>query len=646
MADFKAVQEKYEAEAKKRARPEGSAQFEVLEKSGSERLRHLVDDIWADHAALDAQTPPIKSGDTHKFLIVGAGICGLVGAVRLIEQGFTADQIRIVETAGGIGGTWYWNRYPGLHCDVESYIYLPLLEESGFVPSHKYASGVEIRSHLNAVAKQYNLTDKILFRTQVDKLEWDDAARAWKAEMVTKRGPKGQDASRLEIKAEFVYLTAGLINKPRVPKLGGVGLAGFEGDIFHTSLWNYDVTGGSSEEVFSDMSKLADKRVGIIGTGATAIQAVPCLAEYAKELYVFQRTPSAVYPRAQKKTTPEDWAKIAGHPGWQQERMRNFSGKITRYLPPEAPDLVDDAWSRNPAYCALLGDPQHEVVLPDQVPEVAAHYLALDAESSAALRKRVADTVRDPDTAALLTPWYPVWCKRPTFSDTYLEAFNRPSVHLVDTDGRGIDGATPRGLVVGGAEHALDVLVLATGYQSIAAGSTLDPAARAGVTVLGRAGRSLSAKVAHEGLSTLHGNASHGFPNLFWPGPGQSGTSANHQQVLDAHSRLVAHMVGAAHERAGGREARGVVLEVEKPAEDAWGMRVMAGAARFAILSMCTPSYITGETYGGMQLGANTEEMVKMAKSASWGGGIMSFLDVVDKWREEGKLAGIEVTLP
>ncbi|KAI5927614.1 hypothetical protein F4810DRAFT_272416 [Camillea tinctor] len=653
MADFAAVQEKYAAEAQKRARPEGIAQFQILAQSSSERLRHLVDDIWADHAALDAQTPPINNGDSHKFLIVGAGICGLLGAVRLIEQGFTADQIRFVETAGGIGGTWYWNRYPGLHCDVESYIYIPLLEELGFMPSHKYAPGIEIRNHLNAVAKKYDLTDKILFRTQVEKLEWDDASRAWKTDMVTKRGPKGQDASRLEIKAEFVYLTAGLMNTPHVPKLGGVGLEGFEGDIFHTSLWNYDVTGGSSEEVFSDMSKLADKRVGIIGTGATAIQAVPCLAEYAKELYVFQRTPSAVYPRGQKVTTPEDWAQIASHPGWQLERMHNFAGKITKYLPPETPDLVNDAWSNSPAYCALLGDPSTEVVRPESVPDVMAHYLALDAPSSAALRARVADIVQDPDTAAKLTPWYPVWCKRPTFSDAYLQAFNRSNVRLVDTNGAGVSSVTKTGLALAdGTEYPLDVLVLATGYRSPAA-FTIDPATRAGVRVLGRGGRSLSEKVAAEGMTTLHGNASHGFPNLFWPGPGGSGTSANHQQVLDLHSRLVAYMVGAAHDRVGGdkarsRRARGVVLEVAQQAEDAWTMRVLAGAARFAVLRVCTPSYITGETYGAMKLGeqGSSEAMMRLAKAASYGGGIMKFTEVVDQWREEGKLAGIEVSLP
>ncbi|KAI1495690.1 hypothetical protein F5X99DRAFT_402721 [Biscogniauxia marginata] len=644
MADIASVQEKYAAEAVKRVRPEGIAQYQVLSASSSERLRHLVDDIWADHAALDAQPIALQSGDSPKFLIIGAGICGFLGAVRLIQQGFTADQIRFVESAGGIGGTWYWNRYPGLHCDVESYVYLPLLEEMGFTPSQKYAPGVEIRNYLSEVAKKYDLTDKILFRTQVNKLEWDDTARIWKAELTSKRGPQGQDISHLEVNAEFVYLTAGLLTTPQVPKLSGVGLEGFKGDIFHTSLWNYDVTGGSPEHVFSDMSKLSDKRVGIIGTGATAIQAVPCLAQYSKELYVFQRTPSAVYSRGQRETTAAEWAQIASHPGWQEERMRNFAGKISHTLPPEAPDLVNDEWSKQPAYSALTGDPKYAVVGPEQVPELIGHYLALDAENSARLRKRVSEIVQDKTTAEKLTPWYPVWCKRPTFSDTYLQAFNQSHVHLVDTNGKGVDSVTPQGLVVGDKEYPLDIIVLATGYRSPIVGS-MDPSARAGVKVFGRNGRDMSDKVQKEGLSTLHGNSSNGFPNLFWPGPIQSGTAANHQHVLDTHSKLMAYIVGAAHEQAGGKTKTGVVVEVESAAEDAWSVRIMQGAARFAVMTVCTPSYVTGETHGAPKLGSQ-EEMNKAARSASWGGGLITFIEEVEKWRDEGKLSGIKISVP
>ncbi|KAJ8119868.1 hypothetical protein ONZ43_g3274 [Nemania bipapillata] len=229
-AEFAQVQQKYAEEAQKRVKAEGLAQFLELAESDSDRLRHLADDIWADHATLDAQPSPLSPGDCPKFLIAGAGIGGILSAVRLIQQGFTADQIRLVETAGGVGGTWYWNRYPGLHCDVEAYIYVPLLEEMGFMPSHKYASGAEIRKHLEEVVKKYQLEDKMLFRAQMNKAEWNEEAHHWKVDLTTWRGPKGQDEASFSVNAEFVYMTAGLLAKPQIPKVGGVGFAGFKGD--------------------------------------------------------------------------------------------------------------------------------------------------------------------------------------------------------------------------------------------------------------------------------------------------------------------------------------------------------------------------------------------------------------------------------
>ncbi|KAG7092713.1 hypothetical protein E1B28_009043 [Marasmius oreades] len=207
-------------------------QFQDLHLADNERLRHLVDDPFADHPALDKLSPPLTSGDRVKFLIVGAGMGGILNAIRLVQAGFSADQIRIIEVAGGIGGTWYWNRYPGLHCDVEAYIYLPMLEEMGYVPPQKYESAIGIRSYLISMVKKYGLEDKIMFRTQLDGLQWDDSIQAWKADMRTGRGENGQEESILRVNAEFVFLTVGLFPLPQVPKVPG--LAGFEGPMFHT----------------------------------------------------------------------------------------------------------------------------------------------------------------------------------------------------------------------------------------------------------------------------------------------------------------------------------------------------------------------------------------------------------------------------
>ncbi|KAI0880310.1 FAD/NAD(P)-binding domain-containing protein [Annulohypoxylon maeteangense] len=642
MEEFSRIQEKYTAEAQKRLRPDGTAQYQVLSQSDSNHLRHLVDDIWADHASLDALPSPIKSGDCPKFLIIGAGMGGLVSAVRLIQAGFTADQIRIIDTAGGIGGTWYWNRYPGLHCDIESYIYLPLLEEMGYMPSHKYIPGVEIRHYLNDIVKRWDLKDKILLRTKADKVEWDDGARLWKVDLTTQRGPTGAENVSLTVKAEFVLLTAGLLTRPQIPRLPGAGIDGFKGDLFHTSLWNYAITGGSSEDTVPVLSKLEGKRVGIIGTGATAIQVVPYLAKHAKEVYVFQRTPSGVYARNQRATDPEEWKKVTAQPGWELERNKNFASHISGSASPGTPDLVNDEWSKQPAYSALVGDEKFALVAPEKIPEVIGYFMARDAENSARLRARIATIVKDEETAKKLTPWYPAWCKRNTFSDTYLQTFNEPHVHLIDTDGRGVDGATAHSIVANGQEYPLDILVLSTGYQSPAV--LENAAARADIKLFGRGGKTIPESWASTGTATLHGYASHGFPNLFWLSPSQTGVGANHAFTLDTQCRHIAYVVATAHKRVGGLTKGGLMIEVEEAAQEAWSQRIVQGAGRFATMAICTPSYINNEGHI-MDPNASPEEMVKRARASPYSGGIVRFLKELDTWREGDKLSGIEVTI-
>ena len=263
-SDLAAVQAKYEEERKKRLRPDGVNQFQELARSEAPRLRHLADDPWADHAALDARTPPLRDGDEVKFLIAGAGIGGLLMAARLVQAGFPAASIRLVDTAGGVGGTWYWNRYPGLHCDTEAYIYMPLLEEMGFMPSHKYAPGVEIRRYLELVAERHGLADKVLLRSHVDRLEWDGEARRWRVEIRTARpGTAGRESDTIRVRTQFAHLTNGTLMEPQIPRLGGAGLAGFAGSILHTARWDYAVTGGTPDEPFPTLDRLRGKRVGL-----------------------------------------------------------------------------------------------------------------------------------------------------------------------------------------------------------------------------------------------------------------------------------------------------------------------------------------------------------------------------------------------
>ena len=657
-SDLKSIEEKYTIEAQKRLRPEGADQFQDVQKSDSTRIRRFAQDTWADHATLDAQllaSPALKTGDRTKFLIAGAGIGGIVSAVRLILAGFDVSQIRLVETAGGVGGTWYWNRYPGLHCDVESYVYMPLLEEMGYMPSEKYTSGVEIRKYLNQVVQRYQLEDKILFRTKLERIQWDDQNDLWKADLATTRGSEGSQVTvNSAVEAEFVILTAGYLSRPQVPKLDGASLDVFGGDMFHTARWDYSITGGSDQEPFPSLDKLRGKKVGVIGTGATAIQVMPCLAKYADELFVFQRTPSAVYSRGQRTTDPTEWkTKIAGSPGWQKNRMENMSAHMARGAPPGSVDLVNDEWTRQQAYAGVVGDQEKAYIGPEEVLKLIAHYLELDAENRARLRARVSETVRDKPTAEKLTPWYPVWCKRPTFSDTYLEAFNEPHVHLVDTEGRGIDGATVDGLTVGGTEYKLDVLVLATGYVSPGV-SGVDPSARAGVQVFGRRGRAMTEKWEAQGLATLHGVASNGFPNLFWIGASQGSSAANLGHLIDAQSRHIAYVVAAAHKKASGRgggnhgSPSSCVVEVDSAAEEAWSLRIMQGATRLAVTSVCTPGYLNNEGQGlRMALGLgelpSQEDMMKAARTAPWSAGMPSYLRELEGSQNEGRLDGFQV---
>ncbi|KAI0129109.1 hypothetical protein BJ170DRAFT_360437 [Xylariales sp. AK1849] len=634
---------KFRDEAAKRVRTDGMAQYQELHHSDNDRLRHLVDDPFADHAALDQLIPPVKSGDRVKFLVTGAGMGGILNAVRLIQAGFSVEQICIVEVAGGIGGTWYWNRYPGLHCDVEAYVYLPLLEEMGYMPSKKYASGLEIRSHLIEVARKFGLEDRILYRTQVNGLQWDDSIHGWRADMTTGRGEGGLEISPLWLNANFVIMTTGLFPRPQVPKLPG--LSGFEGEMFHTARWDYGISGGTSDTPFPILNKLKGKRVGIIGTGATAIQVIPEVAKFAKELVVFQRTPSQVNIRDQHDTDLGEWReKIAAKPGWQRARMENLAQCISSGgAPLEHENLVGDQWSKLQAFCAIVGSDRFGVITPDKAPGHIAHLMALDAEHNAESRARVSNLVVDKKTAEKLTPWYPTWCKRPTFSDVYLQTYNQDNVRLVDTDGRGVESATPHGIVANGKEYALDILILSTGYISpgVAAGN---PAARTGIEVVGREGCSMTDKWTSQGATTLFGCATNGFPNLFWMGPSQAGVTANFLHVLEVLSRHVAYIVAQAHDRAGDRQKEDVVVEVTKVAEENWSLRVLQGAAFFSGIAICTPSYLTNEGESLAQT-VDHSEMMKRGKSSPWASGMLSYVGELEAWQNEGNLEGIEVRL-
>ena len=590
--DTEALRRKYDEERLKRVRADGNAQYVAI----TGRHAHYLDDPYV--ASGFTRDPVTRDMDV---LVVGGGFGGLLAAARLRAAGY--DDLCIVEKAGDFGGTWYWNRYPGAACDTESYIYMPLLEETGYMPTAKYAKAPELLEHSRRIGRHFNLYPAALFQTVITGMAWDDDAARWRVS--TNRG----DA----LAARFVVLAGGPLNLPKLP--GIPGLDSFEGHSFHTSRWDYAYTGGSS---LGGLSGLADKRVGIIGTGATAVQCVPHLGEGAKELYVFQRTPSSVDVRNDRPTDP-DWVKSL-QPGWQRERMHNFTTVISggRF----EVDLVNDGWTDLINNIALAAHRQAQaggdVADPDALVQRA------DDLKMQKVRARVDAVVQDRATAEALKPWYNQFCKRPCFHDQYLPTFNRPNVHLVDTQGQGVERITPRGVVVAGKEYPLDCLIFGTGFEV-----GTDFTRRLGFEITGRNGLTLTEKW-KAGASTFHGLFTRGFPNLFVMTTQQSGQSANFQHMLDEQSRHIGHILGAV-------KARGVrTLEASAEAEAKWVDTIVKLArTRHDFLAACTPGYYNNE--------GNPDSRTE--RNNQFWRGPMVFIRLLDEWRKAGTLPGLELTL-
>jgi len=532
---------------------------------------------------------------------IGGGFGGLQMGARLREAG--VEDLRIIEKGGDFGGTWYWNRYPGAQCDIESYIYLPLLEEVGYMPREKYSYAGEILDYSQRLGHHYRLYDGALFQTEVTGMSWDDHDSRWI--VATNRG----DALR----ARFVAMANGPLNRPKLPAIPGI--RDFRGHAFHTSRWDYDYTGGGPD---GNLDRLGDKRVAVIGTGASAIQCVPFLAESAEQLHVFQRTPSSVDVRGNQPTDPE-WA--AGlEPGWQKRRMENFNGLVSGL--PQAEDLVDDGWTD------LIGKMirRFREAREGGSLDIAEVMEMANFDKMNEIRSRVDDLVETPGVAEKLKPYYRMFCKRPTFNDEYLPTFNRPNVKLVDTEGRGVDRITECGLVVAGVEYEVDCIIFATGFE---VGTSY--ARRAGYEIVGSRGQTLSDKWAG-GMSTLHGMQSRGFPNCFFMHIGQAAFTANFPHLLEELTTHLAHIISHTLQH-GAR-----TVEVSQDAEEAWVATIVEkGLGAMGALggADCTPGYYNNE-------GQAREPSAIQA--APYGGGSIEFFQLLEQWRADGDFAGLEFT--
>ncbi|OYU36656.1 NAD(P)/FAD-dependent oxidoreductase [Novosphingobium sp. PASSN1] len=575
---------KYALERQKRLNPRKNEQF--IEVTGD--FSHYIDDPYVEAPLV--RDPIAEDVDA---VVIGGGFGGQLAASKLRKAGIT--NFRIIEKAGDFGGTWYWNRYPGAQCDIESYIYMPLLEETGYIPTEKYAHAAELFEHAKRIGRTFDLYSAALFQTQITELRWDEEADRWT--VTTDRGDT--------LRARYVLSASGPLNRPRLP--GIPGIASFKGHTFHTSRWDYGYTGGHSR---GEMTGLAGKRVAVIGTGATAIQCVPYVARDAKHLYVVQRTPSTVDIRGNKPTDPQ-WVK-ALKPGWQRERMDNFIATLNGVNPGE--DLIDDGWTH------LYHDTVTALKRPDgsrvSADEFAEAMEIADFRKGNDIRDRITRTVQDERTAAGLKPWYGMFCKRPTFNDEYLEAFNRPNVSLIDTEGRGPDRITQTGIVFDGVEYPVDCIIFATGFETGTAYSR-----RAAFEIYGAGGQSLTGKFA-AGTSTLYGIATNGFPNFFMMALGQNGFKPNITDTLDEQAELIVHIVTAALKAGKAR------IEVSRQAESDWvkEIRELAGARR-PYLETCTPGYYTGE--GDIDKGLLVD---------TYAPGPIAFTQVLNAWRDGGML--------
>jgi cation diffusion facilitator CzcD-associated flavoprotein CzcO len=574
--DPDALRTKYAEERQRRLRSDGISQY--VEITGA--FSKFGEDPWADP---DFSRDPIA--DFVDVAVVGAGFGGLLIGARCKQLG--VENVRLIDKAADVGGTWYWNRYPGIACDVESYVYMPLLEELGYIPTEKYAKGPEIWAHCLRIAEHFDLYRDACLQTEVQEIRWEPSSSRWV--ISTDRGD--------EIRARFVAMANGYLQKPKLP--GIAGITDFRGHTFHTSRWDYEYTG-------NDLRGLSHKRVGIVGTGATAIQCVPRLAESAGQLLVFQRTPSTVDVRANRPTEP-DWA-ASLESGWQQRRMENF--QILTAGGSSDEDLVDDAWTSLTKKMPIVNEGGPNAA------EMA------DFAKMEEIRARVEAIVTDPATAEALKPWYGYYCKRPCFHDEYLHAFNRDNVTLVDTQGLGVEQITANGVVVDGVEYPLDCLIFATGFE---VGTSYSQ--RTGFEIVGRDGLTLTDKWA-DGVRTLHGLHVNGFPNCFIESIAQSGFTVNFPYLIDTQSRHIAWVIAWALQH------DATEVEATSDAEAAWVDSVVQRSSVIAgRRESCTPGYYNREGQASARLN----------QDSFFFGSPTEYADILDTWRTAETLDGLDI---
>ena len=614
------LRQKYRLERDKRVRVDGNDQY--LEVKGD--FSYFVEDPY-----IDEEISRDSLEKTFHTVIIGGGFGGVLSGARLREQGI--DDFRIIEKGGDFGGTWYWNRYPGASCDIESYIYFPLLEETNFIPKRKYTDAAETLDYFKVLSDKFSLKENALFQTEVNEVKWISDEKLWFIK--TNR----QDS----IKARYVIHANGFLNRPKLPAMKGIN--DYQGHTFHTSRWDYAYTGGNSN---GNLNNLRDKKVAIIGTGATAVQCVPHLAAGAKKLYVFQRTPSSIDER-NNSNTDIDWFN-AQKSGWQKERKENFEGFLTGNFTDK--DLVNDGWTEifrtilggliknGPSKLVLLSwvltapfyKNFYKVGLRTYIRNKFMNFVTredinkkveiVDFQKMEKVRARADALVNDPKTAESLKPYYRQLCKRPCFHDEYLQAFNNDNVELIDTDGQGVKELSAEGIIHDGKEYKVDCIIFASGFEV-----GTDYSRRCGYQVSGIDGITLSEKW-KDGLATFHGIHSKGFPNSFFYGPGQGPMTANFTHSLDEQSAHVAYILKQLDKK------NMKYVEASEEAESDWINTIISKARNMqSFQEACTPGYYNNEGKPNTNPANNT-----------YGGGALEYFKLLKDWRKNNKLQGLK----
>ena len=471
-----------------------------------------------------------SAGEQLDAVIIGAGFSGLYMLHRLRNLGL---RCRVYETGDGVGGTWYWNRYPGARCDSESYFYCysfsdEILQEWNW--TERFPSQEEIQRYLEFVADRLELWRDIQLAARVTAATYDDELLRWR--VATSRGDT--------VSARYVVTAIGAISAANVPDIPG--LASFEGRWYHTGQWPHEGV---------DLTGL---RVGVIGTGSTGVQLIPVVAEQAAELTVFQRTPNFSMPARNKPLEPEFMAEIKANYPEVWERVRRHPGGMPLAMPTQRFDEVDEDEARRRYEAAWAhGGVMVLQQFTDLMTDARANEFCADF-----FRDKIRSTVRDPVTAEKLVPkGYPIAAKRPVLDTDYFETFNKPHVHLVDVRDTPIEEITPRGLRAGGVEYDLDVIVFATGFDAFS-GSFLriDIRGRNGVRL---ADRWKDGPTAYLGLSIA------GFPNLLTVnGPCNPAVLTNVPATIEHDVEWIADCIEYA-------EQRGITaIEATEDAERDW----------------------------------------------------------------------------